>query len=111
MLARMANHVAQTISRAGVVPTYVAAASADTFTPGDNVFLHVKNAAGSATTVTVVTVPSTDGFALADEVVSCAVGETLIGPFPPELFANASDGFAHFSWSSITSITVAVLTL
>jgi hypothetical protein len=111
MLAGMANHVAQKISRAGVVPTYFAAAASDTFTPGDLVFLHVKNASASPVTLTVVTTPSEGGFAVADEVNVIAVGESVIGPFPPELFANVADGFAHFSWSATTTVTLAVLSL
>jgi len=50
----VATLVTQTISRLGANPSYAAAAGGgDSFTPGANTFLHVKNAGGGAITVTV----------------------------------------------------------
>lgn len=107
----MANRTPQVINRSGVVPVYNAAAALDTVTPGDEVFLHVKNAGGVSVNLTVTPVGGEGGLALSPLVVACAVGETVIGPITPELFANATDGFAHMAWSATTSVTWAALTL
>lgn len=109
MLPDMANRLAQAIIRAGVTPTYNAAAAGDTVTPGDSVFIHVKNAAGSATTCTVAAVGGEGGLPLEPLAVAIPVGETIFGPIIPDLFANVSDGEAHLTWGSVTSITFAVL--
>lgn len=110
MLAAMANRTPQVITRAGVIPTYNAAASGDTVTPGEQVFLHVKNAAGSSATLTITAVGGEGGLPLGNLAVVVAVGESVIGPIVPELFANVSDGLAHMAWSSVTSVTWAALT-
>lgn len=105
----MANHPAQTITRAGTTPTYAAAAAGDTVPVGEQVFVHVKNA-GSSTTLTVTAVGGSGGLSYEDLEVALPVGETVIGPIVPSLFKNLSDGFAHLAWGSLTSVTFAVLT-
>jgi hypothetical protein len=110
----MANLSTQTITRAGIGPTYAAAAGGgDTFTPDVDTFSHVKNGSGSPITVTVVT-PRTDqesGQAIADVTVSvpATTGERMIGPFPHNSFADPTDGLADITYSGVTSLTVAVL--
>lgn len=107
----MANRTPQLIGRAApVTPTYNAAASGDTFNPGDTTHLHVKNA-GSSVTLTVTAVAEVGGLEVEALVVTCGVGETIVGPFPASLFANATDGLVHMVWSSTTSVTWAALTL
>jgi hypothetical protein len=112
----MANLTTQTISRAGIGPTFAAAAGGgDTFTPDVDTFIEVKNAAGSPITVTVVT-PRTDpesGQAIADVSVSvpATTGDRMIGPFPAHSFADPTDGLADITYSSATSVTVAVFKL
>ena len=50
---------------------------------GRNVFLHVKNAGGVSTTVTIVTPGTVDGLAIPDRTVSIPAGaDRFIGPFP-----------------------------
>lgn len=110
----MANRTPQHIVRAGVAPVFNAAASGDTFTPGDQVFLHVKNGGGSGITCTVAAVGGEGGLTLTPYVtpsIAATTGELIFGPFPSSLFANVSDGFAHITWSATTSVTWGVFTL
>lgn len=110
----MATLATQKIARAGLGPTYAAAAGGgDSFSPSKNTFLHVKNGGGGAVTVTVVT-PGTliADIAIADVAVSVpAGGERMIGPCPYEYFADPADGLADITYSGVTSVTVAVLEL
>jgi hypothetical protein len=109
----MANLATQTINRAGLNATYSAAASGgDTFTPGSNVFIHVKNGHTSAQTVTVVTPGTTFGQAISDVAVSVPnAGERIIGPFPAQHFADPTDGLADLTYSGVTALTLAILEL
>jgi hypothetical protein len=108
----VANLATQVITLAGIVPTYSAASGGgDTFTPGDDVIVHVKNGGGSPVTVTVVT-PNTaaGGLAISDDVVTVAAGsERVMGPFPKQNFSRSSDGLGDITYSGVTSVTVAVL--
>jgi hypothetical protein len=111
----MATLATQSIKRAGLSPAYAAAAGGgDQFTPGRNTFLHVKNGGGAPITVTVVT----PGIALADvpiadlAVVVTNAQERMIGPFPPEFFADpALSGQAAITYSAVTTVTVAAFDL
>lgn len=102
----------QAVSRTGLGPTYSAAAGGgDKLTPGDHVCLHVKNGGGSSITVTLVTPGTVEGLAVADvAVVVPNAGERMIGPLPASLF-RASDGYADVTYSGVTSVTVAVLSV
>lgn len=108
----MALLATQSITRAGVLPTYSAASANDTFAPGKDVFLHVKNGGGSSCNVTITTPGSVAGEPIADRVVAVPNGsERMIGPFPYEHFADPADGLADVAFSFLTSVTVAVLSL
>lgn len=111
----MATLTVQDIKRAGLAPTYAAAAAGgDSFAPGSDVFLHVKNTHTAAQTVTVVTprdvIPDV---ATGDVAVSVppTTGERLIGPFPAQFFAQADDGLADITYSGVTNLTVAAVRL
>lgn len=109
----MALLAKQQVGLAGVGPTYAAAnAGGDTFNPGNNVFLHVKNGSAGALTVTVVTPGNVSGQAVADVAVSVpASGERMIGPLPGSLFARAADGLGDITYSGVTSLTIGVFEL
>lgn len=110
----MADLTTQAINRAGIGPTYAAAAGGgDKFIPGKDVFLHAKNGSGGALTVTIVTPKTVSGEAIEDRAVSVPAGaERMIGPFPKSLFANPADsGKAAITYSGVTSLTIAVLSL
>lgn len=112
----MAALTTQNISRqTPLTPTYAAVAASDTFTPGANVFLHIKNAGASPDNVTVVTPTSADptGLVISDTAVTVTNGtERMIGPFPAQFFADPSiSGSATINHSFTTSVTIAVLNL
>ena len=109
----MALLAKQQIINTGLVPAYSAAAGGgDTFNPGDNTFLHAKNASGAPITVTVDSkTPSNFGTDV-DLVVAVAAGsERMIGPLPASRFQDPTTGLGNVTYSGVTSLTVAVLAI
>src|SRR6266542_4097824 len=113
----MATLTTQIITRAGVGPTYGAAAGGgDLCSPGPQNFLHVKNGSGGALTVTCA-VPAGSGAAptgLAYGNLAVSVpggGERMIGPLPYPYFGDPTDGMVHITYSGVASLTIAVLNL
>lgn len=107
----MATLITQSVTRAGVVPTYGAcAAGGDRFTPDKDTFLHVKNGSAGALTVTVAAtaVPAANVTTTVAAVSIPANSEKMLGPYPSELFA-ASDGLADITYSGVTTLTIAVV--
>lgn len=109
----MAALTTQTITRAGVTPSYTAVAASDTFAPGSGVFIHVKNGGGSSDTCVVqVLQGDPPGLTISDNSVSVTNGqERMIGPFPSQFFADPSTGQATVTHSFTTSVTVGVFNL
>jgi hypothetical protein len=107
----MATLSPQAVTIGGVNATYAAAgASGDKVAPGDRVFLHVKNGAGSTVTVTIAANPTASGLTVTSPTVSVpASGDRFIGPLAKADFAAASDGLVAITYSSNTSVTVAAL--
>jgi hypothetical protein len=99
----------QTIVRAGLNPTYAAAApGGDQCTTSPRTFLHVKNGHSSPQTVTVVTVGTVEGLAVADLAVAVPnAGERIIGPIS-DVFRSAG-GLADITYSGTTSLTIAAI--
>lgn len=96
-------------------PVMHAAAASDSFDNNGDVMLLVRNASGSAVTVTIDApgaanpYPSGKQFdADVDVSVPATTGERLIGPFPPARF-NDSSGRVQLSWSATTSVTWAAV--
>lgn len=106
----MALLTTQTAVQAGITPSYAAVASSDTAVPGDNVILHVKNAGGSADTVTIVTPGTVRGLAVADQTVTVAAttGDKMIA-LPADLYADPTTGLVTIQHSFTTSVTCAVI--
>jgi len=103
----------QPITRAGVTPAYTAVTASDTFTPGQNTFIHVKNAGGSPD-VCVISVLQGDppGLVIADNSVSVTnAQERMIGPLPSQFFADPVTGLATVTHSFTTSVTSGVFDL
>lgn len=107
----MATYSVQQMSAAGTNASYTAVSSSDT--TGDistgRCFLHVKNAGGSADTVTIVT-PGTVGpaLAIADLTVSVPNGaDRFIGPLDPAIFGAV----ATVNHSFTTSVTAALIAI
>lgn len=109
----MAALTKQSISRTGITPTYAAVAASDTFAPGVNTFIHVKNAGGSPDTCTIaVLAGDPPGLVISDISVSVTNGqERMIGPFPPQFFADPTTGQATVTHGFTTSVTVGVFDL
>jgi hypothetical protein len=96
----------------GTELTFAAASvGGDKVAPADRASLLVKNASAGAITVTVVTPGSTKyGQADPDVAVVVAAGATTaIGPFPQDL--GGTDGLVSITYSAVTSVTVAAITV
>lgn len=107
----MALLATQTVTDAGITPAYGAAsAGGDTFQPGDDVFLHVKNASGASVTVTVASQkPCNHGTTHNAAVAVPAGAERMLGPFPAERWASPASGLVSVTYSATASVTVAVV--
>jgi hypothetical protein len=112
----MAILTVQSIVKAGLGPTYTAAAGGgDSFPNGGNEYLHVKNGGGSPVTVTIPAQKGCDEFGVTnaahDMVVSVpATGERIIGPVSPRQF-NDANGRAQVTYSGVTSVTVGAFSM
>lgn len=111
----MATLTVQNITRLGLEPTYAACTvGGDKFSPSSETFLQVKNGSGGALTVTVTPQRVSLGdttMTMAAVSVDATTGDTMIGPFPYEFFAAASDGLAAITYSGVTTLTIAAVKL
>ena len=109
----MAVLAVQEIVRAGLAPAYTAcAAGGDSFANPGNAFIHIKNANGSAATLTIVTPKTVDGLAVADRTVSIPAtsGDVMIGPLPAATYNDAS-GNVSLTYSAVTDLTIGIVKL
>lgn len=89
----MALLATQTVTRAGITPTYTAAAASDTFEAGAAVFLHAKNT-NAATRDLVFSIPATSStypnvvYTSVTVQLPATTGDKMIGPFPAQLFGE-----------------------
>jgi hypothetical protein len=94
----------------------VAATNGDTLPAGPNNYLRVKNASGSAVTVTVTPAPGgqAEGTSLAAYALAPAVaattGDMIYGPFPQNPWGDAA-GNVNLSYSAVTTVTVKALNI
>lgn len=94
----------------------VGGVSGDTFPPGTDNYLRVKNTSAAAITVTIMDVSSVGGpggtfvapLVLAP-VVAITTGDRLYGPFPAFPFASPTDGQVHVAYSSAGATVSAVV--
>lgn len=111
----MATLTAQPATMAGPAITLSAAAGGgDAYIPtdGDRSWLWIKNGGGGSITVTVTVAGTTFGQNNADVPVTVPNGaERMIGPLVPELAGADTLGTIGFSYSGVTSVTVAVVRL
>lgn len=97
------------LSLAGTKPNFTAAAAGDLAKVGPTMFLVVKNGAGSDINVTIAQPGNQPSGAPNDaEVIPVVAGSEAWIPLET-FFANPVDGYAHISYSSITTITRAVV--
>jgi hypothetical protein len=106
----MALIATQNIVIAGTAPTFAPAAAGDTASVSDRHFLVVKNAAGASMTVTLAvpgkTVNSVD---TPDTVITVPATNGEVWIPLDSYYADPVDGKAHITWSSLTSVTRAVV--
>lgn len=110
----MAQLTVQTMTTAGMTPTYAAAANSSTIGASDaltgGVFLHVKNTNGSSMTVT-ITDPgaSAAGSTVTSAAITVAAttGDVMI-PILPAHVNNSTQAVA-ITYSALTSVTVAAI--
>lgn len=98
----------------GLTPAYTTPSSSDTFPNDGKTFLHVKNAAGSSITVTITSTAVTPtGTVVAPlvETVGATTGDKMIGPLPPGAYNDPVTGLVTATYSSVTSVTAAVIQL
>jgi len=90
------------ITRGGFTAAFLTTAvGGDTFNPGEDVFLHVKNTTGSPVVVTVANPGNVRGVAFTNYTISipATTGDKEFGPFPPSLFAG-STGVAAITYAA-----------
>lgn len=106
----MALLVAQQITKAGITPSYAAVSASDTLTADSvGMFLHVKNAGGTADTVTFDDAGTTPGGnSPTDPTVTVPIttGDKMIYIVPS--YVNPATGLITVSHSFITSVTCAL---
>lgn len=110
----MAALTTQNISRAGITPTFAAVAASDTFTPDAQTFIEVKNAGGTIDNVTIaVLAGDPPGLTIADVTVAVPIttGDKMIGPLPPNYFADPTTGLGTITHSFTTTVTAGVFKL
>jgi hypothetical protein len=95
-----------------VESVYVAAAASQEFPNDGRTFAHIKNASGSSITCTITSAGTTQGRAIADDVITvgATTGEQMVGPWPRSIY-NAADGNIDITWSATTSVTIALFKL
>lgn len=109
----MATLSVTTVTTAGVVdPTPVAAAGGgDQFANNGKTILKVVNGSGGAITVTVASQRSCDQGSTHNVTNSVGAGATeLMGPFPTDRYSDAN-GYCQVTYSGVTSLTVAPISL
>ena len=106
----MATLATQSITTAGITPTFAAAAGGgDKCLPGAGTYLHVKNGGGSPITVTLATPATVDGtLAVGDRAVVVANAAEAKIAVPDTLYRDPADGLASITYSGVTTVTVGV---
>jgi len=91
---------------------FVAAAASQEFVNDGRTFMIIKNGSGGSITCTVTSAGTTQGRAIADDVITvgATTGEQMVGPWPRSIY-NAADGNIDITWSATASVTVAVFNL
>lgn len=110
-MADVALLALQRITQSGLAPAFAAAAAGgDSFQPGDDVKLHVKNGSAGTITATLNSQRKCDQGVDHDLAVAIAAGaEAIIGPLAANRFADPVDGLVKVTYSAAAGVTVAAL--
>lgn len=109
----MATLTTQEVDADGLTASYDAADDGgDEFPNSSTAFVHIKNDGASSIDATIVSqYEARPGVGPEDIVITVAAGEeTLAGPFNPRVFDNV-DGNVEITYSDVTDVTVAALSL
>ena len=110
----MALLATQTPGAAGVIPAYTAASATDTFVPDGDTLVHILNTNAATRTVSIgpATVHTQHGqniAAMTSATIAATTGTYIMGPFPADLYADATTGLATITPSATAGITYAVI--
>ncbi len=107
----MAVLTVATLSRAGVdVAGAAADAGGDQWLNTGKEYVHVRNAAVGAITVTLDIKEAPDGLAVVDKTVTVGPGVTkAIGPFPVGIYNDPATGLARIAYSAVTTVYTKVV--
>lgn len=109
----MATLTVQDIAATGIAPTYAAAdVAGDEFAFEQGAFVHVVNGSASSIDATVVSqYDPIPGVGPDDIVLTIAAGEEVMaGPFNTRIFSD-EDGNVQITYTDVTDVTVAVLSI
>jgi len=101
----------QSVSRAGITPSYAAAAGGgDACEVGDDIFLHFKNTNAAARNVTLAIPSSASTYpnvVYTNVVVNipATTGDKMIGPISA-LFKDVTTGLCTITYDAVTNLTV-----
>lgn len=112
----MATLSTQVVTRAGIVPSYAAAAGGgDAMAVGSGMFLHIKNGGGASITVSLAIPSGASGWSnVAYGVTAVSVAnasEKMIGPVQAPIYADPTTGLCTITYTGVTSVTVAAINL
>jgi hypothetical protein len=114
----MALLAVQSAVAAGIVPTYNAASTSDTFVDdgSERTFVHIKNTNGSQRTATVVPPQATANqpgvgpytVPTMSVIIPATTGDKMIGPFP-SAYINQATGLVTLTLDASAGVTTAVV--
>lgn len=114
----MALLAAQAAVAAGIVPTYNAASTSDTFADdgSERTFVHIKNTNAAQRTLTVVpsqaaaNMPGVGPFTVPtmSVVIPATTGDKMVGPFPAA-YINQATGLVTLTLDASANVTTAVV--
>ena len=113
MAAREDLAANQSVTQAGIVPSFEAAhTDGDMFPNSGSEILYIKNGGGGTVVVTIISPKTVDSLAVADLTVSIATGvDKMIGKLTPDTFnqpSGADAGKVYVDYDGVASVTVGV---
>lgn len=105
----MTTLTATNIGHAGTdIPMTAAAAGGDLVPIANGVVFLVRNGGGTDCVVTLAVTATVDGLAVPNRTFTVNAGDLSAFPMM-DLYRNAGDGYAHVTYSQVTTVTVGVV--